>query len=321
MIYDCFTFFNELDILEIRLHTLNDVVDKFVLVESPVTFHGKNKPLFYSENQARFARFRCKIIHIVSSLPTQQVGSSDKIYFFEHHQRDAIMLGLADCRPDDLVLVSDVDEIPNPEKIPVWSDVPGVKVFEQQMMYYFLNMRNWKRTIWRGTRMGRFADLLDPAQDVPTNLARYVTLKGLPSYFRFCDGPHVRDGGWHFSYCGGAEAIMKKMNAIADTQEPRYSAIVANADAAGIRRAVVRGQDIYGRRNHFYVVVGLKKLPRHVQENTDKYAHLVVLQNGKERLMAAIWFFINIALYLQAKTLRVLKKIIAWTRRTSGAAA
>jgi beta-1,4-mannosyl-glycoprotein beta-1,4-N-acetylglucosaminyltransferase len=65
MIYDCFTFFNELDLLEIRLETLNDVVDKFVLVEATKTFRGENKVLYFKDNQERFAKFLKKIIYIV----------------------------------------------------------------------------------------------------------------------------------------------------------------------------------------------------------------------------------------------------------------
>ena len=64
-VYDCFNFFNELDILDIRLHELNDVVDKFVLIESVETFTGKSKPLFYNDNKERFKKFEDKIIHII----------------------------------------------------------------------------------------------------------------------------------------------------------------------------------------------------------------------------------------------------------------
>jgi len=278
MIYDCFPFFNELDILEIRLNVLNDAVDRFILVESSVTFHGKSKPLFYTENQSRFAQFSDKIIHIVSSCPAQQLGGTEQMYFFENHQRDAIMQGLKDCRLDDVVLISDVDEIPNPEKILAYLDSPGIKVFEQKMMYYYLNMQNYSDPVWRGTRMGRLADLLDPAQDFPPNAAHAHSRKGLPTYFRFCSGPHIKDGGWHFSYCGGIEAIMKKMHSIAGTRTGQLSTIVAKTDAADIRRTIARGEDIYGRREFFYAPVGLEELPQFVQENLSKYSHLISLR-------------------------------------------
>lgn len=65
MVYDCFSFFNELDLLEIRLNTLDSIVDKFILVESTLTHTGNQKPLFYAENKSRFKKFNDKIIHII----------------------------------------------------------------------------------------------------------------------------------------------------------------------------------------------------------------------------------------------------------------
>ena len=278
MIYDCFIFFNELDILEIRMNILNDVIDKFVLVESPLTFHGKSKPLIYTENQSRFAQFSDKIIHIVSSPPTQQVGDTEQVFFFQNHQRDAIMQGLTDCCQDDVVLISDVDEIPRPEKVLAHRDSPGIKVFEHKLSYYYLNMQCCTAPTWRGTRMGRLANLLDPAQDLPPHLAHTHAQKGLPTYFRLCDGLRIKDGGWHFSYCGGAEAIMKKIHSISGTRSGQLADIVAKMDAAGVQRAIARGEDIFGRAEFFYVPIGLNELPQYVQENTAKYSDLILFR-------------------------------------------
>jgi beta-1,4-mannosyl-glycoprotein beta-1,4-N-acetylglucosaminyltransferase len=306
MLYDCFPFFDELDRLEIRLNVLNEIVDRFVLVESPLTHHGQDKPLFYAENQARFAPFRDKIIHVVSENPppAPRMDEAAQIWRFENFQRDAVMRGLADCRQDDVVLISDVDEIPDPAKVAAWRDTPGIKVFEQQMMYYYLNMRCWTKPVWRGTRMGRLADLLDPAQDLRPYAGISFSRKGLPTYFRHCDGPRVKGGGWHFSYCGGAEAIMKKMRSIAETQAGELADRVAAADFASIRRAVVRGRDIYGRGKLFYVVVDLKELPQYVQKNAEAYRGLIVFQDARERLVAKAYFLANIALYLYARIWR-----------------
>src|SRR4051812_40271897 len=108
---DCFTFYNELDILEIRLRELYDVVDRFVLVEATHTHKGDPKPLHYATNRARFASWNDKIRHIViGDLP---VGDNlAAIRRREMGQRNAILLGLMDAQDDDIVLISDVDEIP-----------------------------------------------------------------------------------------------------------------------------------------------------------------------------------------------------------------
>ncbi len=313
MIYDCFTFFNELDILEIRLNVLKDVVDKFILVEATKTFQGKDKPLFYSENQRRFERFSNKIIHIVSNIPTWIKPDADQhLYAIEAYQRDAIMHGLKDCSQDDIVLLSDIDEIPNPEKILAYCETPGIKVFQQKLMYYFLNMQCWSEPTWQGTRMGTYADLLNPAYDLPSHSNHLFVgfKKGSPAYFRYCKGLRIKDGGWHFSYCGGAEAIIKKMKAISDTQAACFIDIVANADTASVRQIVNRGQDIYGRHEYFYVIVRLKELPEYVQRNVDKYRSLIVSQSPEEYCVAKVYFFVNAIHCYSIKLLRLPAKLL-----------
>src|ERR1700679_2349278 len=106
MIYDCFTFFNELDILEIRLNVLKNVVDKFVLVEATRTFQGKEKNLFFEENKIRFKEFEDRIIHIV--IDTYPVNEGNSAWFLEDYQRNMIMDGLKNCTEYDRILVSDV---------------------------------------------------------------------------------------------------------------------------------------------------------------------------------------------------------------------
>ncbi|MFZ2310324.1 MAG: N-acetylglucosaminyltransferase, partial [Patescibacteria group bacterium] len=144
MIYDCFTFFNELDLLEIRLNILDGVVDKFVLVEATKTFSNIDKPLYFNENKERFKKFEDKIIHIiVDDYPVFETA-----WTYDWHQRNCIARGLVNCKLDDVILVSDLDEIPDPSKIIEYKDYPGVKVFKQRMFYYFLNNLDRKRPYW-----------------------------------------------------------------------------------------------------------------------------------------------------------------------------
>src|SRR5258708_17252090 len=121
MIYDCFNFYNELDLLDIGLHELTDVVDRFVLVESTVTFTNQSKPLYYEENKTRFKAFEKKIIHIV-------VRDSPNVslpWIIEHFQFAAVMRGLKNARPSDTILLSCVDELPKKEKILQWMGKKG----------------------------------------------------------------------------------------------------------------------------------------------------------------------------------------------------
>ena len=103
-----FLFFNELDLLEIRLNVLNDVVDKFVLVESTQTFNAQPKPLYFEENKERFAKFSDKIIHIVCD---EDFTNEPNPWVIEHKQRLHIARGWKDCQDDDVIMISDADEI------------------------------------------------------------------------------------------------------------------------------------------------------------------------------------------------------------------
>ena len=114
-IIDSFIFYNELAMLEYRLHLLYPIVDHFVLVESTKTFMGTPKELFFQLNRQRFERFLDKILHVV----VDDMPESENPWVREEHQRNAIDRGLQSLslEPTDLVMVSDVDEIPNPQKL------------------------------------------------------------------------------------------------------------------------------------------------------------------------------------------------------------
>ena len=91
MIFDCFTFCNELDLLELRLETLSDVVDKFVLVEADRTFTGKSKPFFFAENKARFTNYLDRIIHV----QVEDMPQTNNPWDREHFQRKGLFVGAA----------------------------------------------------------------------------------------------------------------------------------------------------------------------------------------------------------------------------------
>lgn len=108
-IYDCFPFFNEIELLELRLHELDSVVDYFVVVEGGESFTGNKKSLHLRDNFERFEKFRHKIIYLkVDEFPSDATG-----WECERLQRDKLLEGIADAAVDDLILLSDIDEIPD----------------------------------------------------------------------------------------------------------------------------------------------------------------------------------------------------------------
>lgn len=219
MIYDTFCFFNELEILEMRLNILDEVVDYFVICESSVTHTGEDKPFYFEENKALFEKFLPKIIHLkVFDTPNDFVNlppSSDsevlRIYSFidetrcfnrqneveygrDFFQKESVRRGLLDCDDDDIILFSDCDEIPNPTILENLSCNPGEIIsLEQKMYLYYLNVL--KQTDWLGTRIVKYGDVKKMSlNDIRAKKHRVLA-----------------NGGWHFSYMGGVERVKTKI--------------------------------------------------------------------------------------------------------------
>jgi beta-1,4-mannosyl-glycoprotein beta-1,4-N-acetylglucosaminyltransferase len=166
-------------LLEIRLHTLSDLVDKFVLVESTHTFSGKPKKLHYNQvkDSSPFTEFKERIIHIIhDSRPGEDRWKN------QADQRNAIALGLRKAQPDDIILVSDIDEIPNPEVFNIIKSSQEPTRLIQKLYYYFFNCQS--ETDWFKAFFCRYGDYrgADSMRSDPG-----IT-KGL------------LHGGWHFSY-------------------------------------------------------------------------------------------------------------------------
>lgn len=293
MVYDCFTFFNELDLLEIRLNLLEDVVDRFVLVEMSKTHTGNQKPFYFDENKERFSKYLDKIIHIkITKTPILDNSKSDKYgnkWLLENFQRDCIMKGLSQAQDNDVIIISDLDEIPNPEVIKSY-DCSGIWVLEQSMRYYFLNNICYTYPIWRnGTRIGLLKYLRNPQQQLPESEFYEFSKYGLPTYFRFCSGQCIPNAGWHFSYCGSLSQILNKRKSIVEQQFNT----VSNLDLDYVSKAIKSGKDILGRKQYRYMALSIRKsLPYYIVKNEQKYAHMMLYKNY------AYFIKSNILLYL-----------------------
>ncbi len=274
MIYDCFTFFNELDLLEIRLGILYEHVDHFVLVEADRTHTGIPKPLYFEENRGRFAPFLDKIIHIkVQDLPSPEQSSESRFgerWLPENRQRDAILRGLTECRDDDVIIISDADEIPSPQAIKRYRR--GICSLEQKFMYYFLNCRSLKEPYWNKARICHYSDLLHPRQKLRKHDSYAHSAPGQPTYLRFCKAHRIPHGGWHFSYCGGVEAILAKRRAIV---EQRFNT-EENMRPETVLEAIRKGKDILGRPGYvFEAEAPDSSCPQFVLDHQQRYAHLL----------------------------------------------
>lgn len=313
MVYDCFTFFNELDLLEIRLNVLDDVVDRFVICEAPWTHTGKPKELVFEKNAARFSRFAAKIIHIVAFDPP--VAPADfterqHAWLRENWQRNELVRGLVDARPDDTVLISDLDEIPRPESVKKVIGLDGVTRFGMRFFNFFLNYRNYSVYNWPiGTQACSYSTFLDERTYAGFRGDEY-TLK------EFNEGPTMtklrmagaarsfRDAGWHFSYCGGMEMVIEKFKAFAHTE--LNTAKTTSIDE--IRRTFERGEtSVVCRGYRFFAVRVDDSYPRYIRENREKYAAFFL--NVDDGYFRRVFFARHFA-YLGGLAYRVMVKLI-----------
>lgn len=194
MIYDCSLFFNELELLELRLKTLNKVVDYFVLAEADKTFVGNDKEFIFEKNKDKFHKYLDKIIYIkISDSPARR-----SVYNIEKFQRDCIGRGLNKAKKGDKIILSDLDEIPNPKKVLEHKNTLVPITFTQHLFYYYVNWLSDEK--WFGSIMYPF-DYGSPQQ-----------LRGLAR-----NGLNViEDGGWHYSSLGGAERVKYKSDNLSD---------------------------------------------------------------------------------------------------------
>lgn len=262
MIYDTFSFFNELDLLEIRLNILNKYVDYFVLCESPKTFSGLNKPLYFKENKNRFTKWKKKIINfIVDDYPKDQkiyqlMNSRSYVpkdlvhYCRAFYQKESIKKALVGLKDDDICYYSDVDEIWKPQKI----DNASYKLW-MKCYTYFLNNRSSE--VWAGTVVTKYKNIKNGCLN---------DLRANPTNFK-------SDGGWHFTNMGGVGAIRSKIEAY-DHQEFNKSDIKSS-----IEKRIKNNEDYLGRKHdyagkRFKFWIDENDLPQYLKNNREKYLYM-----------------------------------------------
>ena len=278
MIYDCFQFFNELDILKLRLEIMDPIVDWFVISEATETFSGLKKPVYYEENKELFSKFAHKIIHVVVE-DTPPGYTHDRDTF----QKNAVGRGLVDCKDDDIILFSDLDEIPNPEKVrEILADFDSSKVyhFAQRMFYCYLNMEeiSGKLLSYAGDFEG-----ISKKQWIGSKLCSYGLIRENQwqlGELRFPErkeiGIRVADGGWHFGYMGGKgeknvkARIAQKVKSAAHDEYNKEEILDSTAD---LLRA---GKDIFGRDAQFVCVDIDESYPVYLREHLSEYDWLIL---------------------------------------------
>jgi len=276
MVYDSFQFFNELDILKLRMSILNDVVDYFVISESTVTFSGEPKKLFYNENKDMFKEFEHKIIHNIVEDTPMDCNAFER----DHHQKCAVARGLANCKPDDIVIFSDVDEIPNPETLKeLLPNVEEGKIYmlAQRLFYCYMNMEEVSGNLLSVT--GEFDDV-EKKQWLGTKVCRYsvldnYTTEELRNKEQKEIGVRVPNGGWHFSYMGGdknqstADRVRYKIKSAAHQEYNNRRTLWS------VGKNIRNHQDILGRDAKIEIAEIDESYPKYLRDHLDEYKHLL----------------------------------------------
>ena len=260
-VFDCFMFYNEFELLELRLNSLYDMVDYFVLVEADRTLNNKSKPFYFFERRQEFKKFFPKLRYVKVDGDIDYKGVGD--WSIEIAQRNAISNGLQDAEPDDLIFISDLDEFPaidilqrinnrqaqlfanyrtppiaNNVLIPCQLLVQAVDFLEicpivmsQKVHYYYFD---WIADVtWSGTILTKYKNLTTPQE-----------LRNLRSFL-----PCIWDGGHHFSYMGGADRVIDKMISIVDGNEMVVKSGGKFLEKEHVKKAMQKGTDIYERKN------------------------------------------------------------------------
>jgi len=280
-IYDCFIFYNELTLLELRLRELYDYVDHFVLVEATKTHRGEDKPLYYQENRKRFKEWEDKIIHIVvDDMPKVgfSYGKNWKInsilkggpWKLESYQKRQIPIGLKDCEEGDIIMISDLDEIPNVKKFPEMIDKlekEKIVFFNTKLYYYFLN--GFANKTWIGTRVCKFKTL---KRMFNLNINRFRHLWNIKLRIKMYFGKKIymiENGGWHFSYLGNIQNIIKKISSSCHFEKD----IPENKVPEEIKEKIERGEFLYGEKITYIPID--EGFPKTIQDNVDKYLRYI----------------------------------------------
>ena len=267
-IYDCFQFFDEEHILDIRLNILYEFVDFFVISESTTNHQGKSKKLNFDLNN--FKKFRKKIIYIVvddtpENIKKPHIGGESLV---EQHQRNSLIKGLKNCHENDLVILSDVDEIPDPNKLNMFNNKNKYAVFSQKMFGYKINLLNETENNWHGSKICLRKDLKSP------QWLRNLKFKKYPFWRidKIRNLQIIENGGWHFAFLQSPIKISNKIKSFAHGEWNK----IDFTDKENIEKRINTGKDIFGRDITYRKVQIDNSFPKYIIENKEKFKEWII---------------------------------------------
>jgi len=293
-IFDCFMYFDEDAVLDVRLNYLTKYVDKFIIIESRYNHKGeKREPQFDFE---KFQKFKEKINYI---LIDKEPAGIEEVYESDNHdeksrkfilnaikrenfQRNFISQGISEANDNDWILISDLDEIPNLEKNDLKKFQSPLVFFKQQMMYYKFNLI-LKDYSWIGTKACKKKILKTPQwlRNVKDRPYPWWRIDTYFSNIKYINIKIVEEGGWHFSYIKSPEDIEKKLKSYLHHREYDVNPV----GVENIKKMIDNKKTIYDlkvdmRSNKFdgnnkLTKIDLNLLPSYISENLDKFSQWI----------------------------------------------
>lgn len=212
-IYDCFTFNDENDLLEIRLNELNYYIDYFVIIEFGINHQGTFKGKKINSNLLN--KFKNKIRYYYFKTFDKNLNSWGR----ENFQRNQINKGILDAKDDDIILVSDVDEIPNLKNFDFKKVKEHIYAFSQMHSMYKFNLQRTER--WIGTKLCRKEILKSPQWLRSLKVHKKYSFFRIDKYFSknyYSKFKIINEGGWHFGWLKNSHQIIEKINSYAHTE-------------------------------------------------------------------------------------------------------
>ena len=289
-IFDCFMFYDEEMILDFRLNYLDEYVDKFIIVESTFTHSGKKRDLIFDIN--KYSKFKEKINYIILDeepndlFTIDQKDSFDKTnskYILnalkrENLQRNYISKGLDDADQDDLIIISDVDEIPNLEENKLKENKNKIILFNQKFFYYKFNLK-LNSFDWYGSKACRKSNLISPQwlRNIKSRKYPIWRIDTIFSKTKYQNISFIKNGGWHFSNMKTAKEIEKKMSTylhhreydLKPLGEKKINEIMKNKKAIYNLRADMKSDKFDNTQD--LIVTKTSELPSYLQNNLEKY--------------------------------------------------
>lgn len=306
MVIDCIPFFNELDILKLRLHILDPLVDRFVIEEATHTFSGLPKELCFEKNKEMFEEFLPKITYLVVDNSPKEISTHERDKF----QKNALAKALTDVSDEDVLILSDVDEIPNPvvlQEIVKKFDPDKIYHLAQRNFYCYLNMEEVsgnllsitgefpgvERRMWLGTKV--FAKKNIPESGI-------IDLREIsPEDPR---SVRVADGGWHFGYMGSCHETDVSRRVGTKVVAAAHQEYNTEDVLAEVKDRLILGEDIFGRNAVFRWAVVDESYPQYLLEHKSEYDYLIMppISKGKK-------FFVKIRMLIKRFCRKVRRRI------------